>query len=134
MAVEMVLVEKRGDRCVIRSAEGSGGLLLDGKGVARTYAKTSNAIRFLRSTGLPYLAELPSGVVREVNCDKERDSGKYGPHHWSKVNLITISDGSGMYDLLRCEHCGEKRKRYGFAGLAGGVCLKNPLETEESVD
>ena len=34
--------------------------------------------------------------------------------HWGKVNLVTISDKTGLYDLYKCEDCGYKEKCYGF--------------------
>lgn len=35
-------------------------------------------------------------------------------HKFDKINLVTLTDSFGMYDLVRCERCGVKGKRYGF--------------------
>ena len=34
--------------------------------------------------------------------------------NWGKVNLVTVSDKAGMYDLLKCKDCGFQKKYYGF--------------------
>lgn len=35
-------------------------------------------------------------------------------HDYMKKNLVTISDRTGMYDLLICMKCGKSKKRYGL--------------------
>ena len=47
--------------------------------------------------------------------------GRY-THRWGKVNLVTLSGRDGMYDLLRCEKCGEEIKRYGLATPSAAGC------------
>lgn len=37
------------------------------------------------------------------------------PHHFVKVNLTTLQDKDGMYDLYKCKHCGLQGKRYGLS-------------------
>lgn len=48
-------------------------------------------------------------------------------HNWRKVNLITISDKSGVYDILHCTKCGEQFERYGVSTPVGGC----PIPDEE---
>ena len=35
-----------------------------------------------------------------------------GCHQWEKVNLTTLKDKSGLYDLYKCRNCGLKGKSY----------------------
>lgn len=37
---------------------------------------------------------------------------KSGLHNWEKQNLITIKGRGGMYDELKCSHCGMKGRTY----------------------
>lgn len=39
------------------------------------------------------------------------------PHHFLKVNLVTLSDHRGAFDNVACEHCGCKARRYGLARI-----------------
>lgn len=51
----------------------------------------------------------------------------YGPHEWSKANLVTQQDSHGMYDLWHCKHCKTEMKRYGLSGRPPlDICYKNP--------
>lgn len=38
-------------------------------------------------------------------------------HRWRKLNIITQSDQHGNFDLLKCERCGAKARRYGLAHI-----------------
>lgn len=47
------------------------------------------------------------------------------PHHFVKVNLTSLKDKDGIYDLYKCEYCGLLGKRYGFLNsLLVDVTLK----------
>jgi hypothetical protein len=54
--------------------------------------------------------------VVSVEPDGGRGS-KDAPHDWQKTNLITVSDGEGMYDTYQCSRCGITGKRFGFGGV-----------------
>ena len=47
------------------------------------------------------------------------------PHHFVKVNMTTLQDKDGMYNLYKCEHCGLQGKRYGLSeSLLVDITLK----------
>jgi hypothetical protein len=39
------------------------------------------------------------------------------PHDFQKKNLVTISDRTGHYDLLKCSKCGIEGKRFGLGQM-----------------
>ena len=54
-------------------------------------------------------------------------------HNWEKVNLVTIKDGSGLYDLLRCKRCGCERKRYGLTEPSSSGCYPRRVPRPKAV-
>ncbi|UBB15478.1 hypothetical protein [Comamonas odontotermitis] len=44
------------------------------------------------------------------------DEGAAGlPHTWQKQNLVTQSDGHGVFDIMKCAECGATGRRYGLS-------------------
>lgn len=47
------------------------------------------------------------------------------PHLFEKVNLASLKDQNGVYDIYECKHCGLRGKRYGLSNkLLVDVTLK----------
>ena len=38
-------------------------------------------------------------------------------HEWYKLNLVTLKDNKGLYDLMKCKNCGIKGKRYSLNSI-----------------
>lgn len=47
-------------------------------------------------------------------------------HEWSKINLVTISDKTGLYDKLRCDVCGITARRYGLDTIEPDKKYRSP--------
>lgn len=114
---------------------GDDGWFVDEWGDARTYSRPSGATAFLRRTGYPWIVKMPSGRTLYINCDDPSLEEKRGHHVWHKKNLVTIHDRTGMYDIWRCDTCGEEKKRYGLSGRpTGGFCKANPLTDDKAAE
>jgi len=50
-----------------------------------------------------------------------------GQHDWKKQNLVTVSDSTGYYDVLKCRYCGKKTTRYGLGQPSTSGCPKAPV-------
>jgi len=103
----------------------------------RSFKDPSLALSFLKHAcskypTLGYMVTMPSGNVKELGM-MPYDESKFGPHHWSKKNLVTISVGFSSYDIYICEYCRKEEKSYGLSGhpRTSGVCPKNPLTGEK---
>jgi hypothetical protein len=68
-----------------------------------------NIVKFYNDTLLPYEREREFVRIEWIG-DESRE------HNWKKVNAITIKDKAGLYDRMRCEHCGITGKRFGLEG------------------
>jgi len=104
------------------------------EGHVRFWSSEGYALKFLRKTGYSWVVTKLDGSIEYVNCLSLEDEDKYGPHDWEKKNLVTLVDGAGMYDVIRCSHCNEERKCYGLYRPSGGTCKQNILEKELEVD
>ena len=54
-------------------------------------------------------------------------------HKWGKVNLVTKEDKTGLYDLLRCERCGQEYRRYTFADPPASGCYPRRVSRPKAV-
>ncbi len=102
----------------------------DESNFVRTFSSEVKAIGYLKRA----YSEFRNGNVYVVRLDQslvplyDSPQVNYGPHDWRKINLFTISDRAGMYDLLQCSFCGKKQKRFGLRELPGGECKKNLIK------
>jgi hypothetical protein len=103
----------------------------------RTFKTPSAALTFLKNAcekykGAGFIVAMPKGDIKYIGkaIEDQLDEDKYGPHVWSKKNMVTIIErDGGNYDIYRCQFCGKEEKSYGITGHSpkSGTCEKNVL-------
>ncbi len=101
----------------------------------REWKHKSSAKRFLKRVAERFnvryrIIDEDTGKETLINVTAvDLDPDAYGPHDWSKKNVVTLEDSTGFYDVWKCDHCGKEVRRYGFSGRPwGDLCEKNKVK------
>jgi hypothetical protein len=76
-----------------------------------------------------YFNSQPNGQLRRrlVVIRTKFPIGTKPPHHWIKINLMTIRGWHGFYDIYNCKNCGATAKKYGITPIVPDKLWKETL-------
>ncbi len=84
---------------------------------AEEYEKdTADPKKWARDTVDWFNSTRRHGERARILVSVQKLSGWEREHDWQKINLVTISDRRGIYDVVACRRCGVMGKRYGLSG------------------